>query len=120
MTHSRKWLYEVDGERGGNLAFNLLIKSQVGPAVHSLATHNKPIIYTSLARTENRFQLLKRSPCLAMYSHNYRERLSWTSTPFKRRSVTAGVRVGKDELPGSPLAVRRAIACSCSFPTASE
>jgi hypothetical protein len=34
--------------------------------MHILATHNKPITYKSLARTENRFQMLE---TLAMFSN---------------------------------------------------
>jgi hypothetical protein len=45
---------------------NLLIKSQVGPAIHTLATHNVPITYKSLARTENHFQVLE---TLAVFSN---------------------------------------------------
>src|SRR5208337_1233719 len=55
-----------DGERGRNRTFNLLIKSQSRLSIHGLATHNEPITYKSLARTENQFQMLE---TLAMLSN---------------------------------------------------
>jgi hypothetical protein len=50
---------EKNGERGRNRTVNLLIKSHVGLSIHFLATHNNPITYTSLARTENLFEMLE-------------------------------------------------------------
>ncbi|HXM11380.1 MAG TPA: hypothetical protein VN946_15630, partial [Terriglobales bacterium] len=49
-----------DGERGRNRTFNLLIKSHVGPNIQKLTTHNKPLTYKSLARTENSLQVLEK------------------------------------------------------------
>ena len=56
----------MDGERGRNRTFNLLIKSHVGLNIYFLATHNEPITYTSLARTENSSKCLKR---IAIFSN---------------------------------------------------
>jgi len=60
MTHSGKWRYEVDGKRGRNLAFNLLIKRHAGlidpEGGNSQQTNN----LESLARTENSLQVLEK------------------------------------------------------------
>ena len=53
--HSR-----LSGERGRNRTFNLLIKSHVGSNIQELTTHNKPVTYKSLARTENSLQVLEK------------------------------------------------------------
>jgi len=50
----------LSGERGRNRTFNLLIKSHVGSNIKKLTTHNKPVTYKSLARTENSLQVLEK------------------------------------------------------------
>jgi len=67
-------LLKINGERGRNRTFNLLIKSQGSPIVHLSTSHIGPITYKVLRAQENASKCLKCWLCLAVYSHNYSHR----------------------------------------------
>ena len=63
-------LLKINGERGRNRTFNLLIKSQISPIACLSRSHIQSITYKVLRAQRNACKCLKRWSCLAMYSHN--------------------------------------------------